>query len=140
MDVKKFIVGTATGGIVYFFLGFVFYAILFEDFFMANQGSATGVWKSDTEMQYWPIVLGNMSWAALLTYIIQKWAKAGSIKGGAKVGAIVGLLTSFGYAMIQYDTTNISNMTAAFGDVFINLTMGAVAGGIIALVAAGSGE
>lgn len=80
MDGKRFIVGTATGGIVYFFLGFVFYAIIFEDFFMSNMGSATGVPKGE-DMQYWPLVLGNMSWAALLTYVIQRWAKVGSFVG-----------------------------------------------------------
>ncbi len=136
MDVKKFIVGTATGGIVYFFLGFIFYAIVFQDFFAANQGSATGVPKGD-DMQYWPLVLGNMSWAALLTYAIRNWANANTFAEGAKVGALVGLLMTLGFDMVMYDTTNIMTMTAAMADVVIGTLMGAISGGIIALVAGG---
>jgi len=36
---------------------------------MANMGSATGVPKGD-DMQFWPLLLGNFSQAALLTYIL----------------------------------------------------------------------
>jgi len=49
MDTKKFITGTMVGGIVFFFLGFVTYAILLPDFFAAHAGSALGVSKEELE-------------------------------------------------------------------------------------------
>ena len=138
MDGKRFIVGTATGGVAYFVLGFVLYAILLEDFFQGNMGSATGVQK--LEMQYWPLLLGNFSFAALLTYAIQNWVKVSTFRGGARTGALIGLLVSIGWDMIQYDTTNIMNLTGALADVLVFTLMSSLVGGVIALVAAGKSE
>ena len=121
---------------MYFALGFLFYAVLFESFFMANQGSATGVMK--TEMMFWPLVLGNMSFAALMTHIIQNWAKVSGFGDGFKTGALVGFFASLGFDMIMFDTTNITTMTAVWMDVLIFTVMSGIAAGIIGLIAGSS--
>ena len=46
MDIKRFIIGTVVGGITLFILGYVIFELAFADFFDANAGSATGVWKT----------------------------------------------------------------------------------------------
>ena len=138
MDGKRFIVGTATGGIVYFVLGVLLYAVLLGDFFESNMGSATGVQKE--EIQYWPLLIGNLAFAALLTYAIQNWVQASTFREGARTGALIGLLVTIGYDMIQYDTTNIMNMTGTLADILVFTLMSSIAGGVIALVAAGKSE
>ena len=133
MDGKKFVVGTVTGGVAYFFVGFVAYAIILDGFFEANLGPATGVYK--TEMQFWPIILGDLAHAALLTYIFQNWAKIGSAMDGLKAGALVGFLMTLGHDLIQYDTTNIMNFNGYLVDIIAYTIISGVAGAVIALVA-----
>lgn len=137
MDNKKFLSGTLVGGIVNFLLGFVFYVVLFQGFFEANAGSATGVAKA--EMAWWPLILGNLALAALITYIFLNWASISSFAGGLKAGAIIGFLMALGYDMIMFDTTNIMTLTGALVDVAISTIMWALTGGVIGAIL-GSGK
>lgn len=133
MDTKKFLIGTLVGGVAYFLLGFIVYAILLEDFFSAHAGTATGVMKT-TEMQFWPLFLGNVGHAALLSYIFVKWANVKTFSTGLSAGAIVGFLMTLGRNLVEYDTTNITDITGALADVIVYTAMTAVVGGIIGLV------
>lgn len=132
MDTKKLLMGTVVGGLVYFFLGFITYALLLGDFFIAHAGSATGVPK--TEMYYWPLMLGDFAQAGLLSFIFIKWGEVHSFKDGAKAGLIIGFLMTLGFDMIQYDTTNIMDLTAALTDVVAYSIITAIVGGIVALL------
>jgi hypothetical protein len=132
MDNKKFLLGTLIGGILLFFLGFVIYAILFENFFAAHAGIATNVMK--TEMQFWPIALGNFSMAALLSYVFLKWAKVSSFTDGLKAASLIGLLTILNFDLIMYDTTNFMDLTGTLVDVVLFTVMTGLAGGVIGAV------
>jgi hypothetical protein len=132
MNTKNLLLGTLVGGLVYFFLGFLFYAVIFNDFFVAQMGTATGVQK--TEMEWWPLVLGNFSIAFLLTYIFTRWADISTMVPGIKAGALVGFLMALGWDMTTYDTTNIIRLPGALADVLIVTVMMAIVGGVIGLV------
>ena len=43
MDIKRLSIGTLVGLVVLYALGWLFWEMLFTDFFAANRGSATGV-------------------------------------------------------------------------------------------------
>jgi len=130
---KKMLIGTIVGGIAYFFLGYVAYAVLLDNFFMANAGSATGVYKTD-DMQFWPLFLGNLSQAALLTYIFTVWAGINSLGEGLKAGAIIGFLMTAGFDMISYDTTYLATMTSTIADIAVYTFISAIVGGVIGAV------
>lgn len=138
MNLKKFISGTLAGGVVYFLLGFIVYAVVFEAFFEANAGSATGVMK--TEMAWWPLILGNLAGAALITYVFMHWAQISTFGTGLKGGAIIGFLVALSFDMIMYDTTNIMNLNAAFADIAIATVMWAIVGGVVGAVLGMGGE
>jgi hypothetical protein len=133
MDVKKFLIGTITGGIVYFLLGFVVYALAFDQFFIAHAGSATGVTKTEA-MQYWPLFLGNIGHAALLSYIFLKWANVKSFLAGLSAGAAIGFFMTLGHNLIQYDTTNIMDITGALADVIVYTIITSITGGVVGAV------
>lgn len=132
MNNSKFLIGTLVGGVVFFILGFVVYAILLESFFTAHAGSATGVMK--TEMQYWPLFLGNLAHAALLSFIFLKWANIKTFGAGFSAGLIIGFLISLGVDMVMYDTSNIMDLTGSVTDAIVYSLITAVAGGIIGWV------
>ena len=133
MDTKKFLTGTVVGGITYFILGFVFYAVLFEGFFQANLGSATGVFKTD-DLIWWSLLLGNFAGAGLLTYIFLKWAHISTFKSGLRAGAAIGFLMTLSWDMIGYGTGNMLNLQATLLDVVIGTIMTAVVGAAIGAV------
>jgi hypothetical protein len=132
MNTRNLLLGTRVGGMAYFFLGYIFYVVIFSGFMEAQKGTATGVQK--TVMEWWPLVLGNFSIAFLLTYIFTRWAKVSTMVTGMKAGAIIGFLMALGWDMITYDTTNIITLTGALADVLISTVIMAMVGGIIGLV------
>lgn len=138
MDIKKFIIGTLAGGVVYFLLGFIVYAILLEDFFASHAGTATGVMKT-TEMQYWPLFIGNLGHAALLAFVFLKWADIKTFGAGMAAGAAIGFFMTLGHSLISYDTSNIMDLTAALADVVVYAIITALVGGVVgATLGAGS--
>ncbi len=133
MDTKKFLTGTFVGGITFFLLGYLFYGLLFMDYFNGNLGSATGVYKTD-DLIWWSLLLGNFAGGGLLTYIFLKWAHISTFKSGLRAGAVIGLLMSLSWDLIGYATSNILNLQASLMDVVISTVMTAVAGAAIGAV------
>ena len=134
MDIKRFIIGTIVGGIALYILGYVMFNLAFADFFAANAGSATGVWKDPQVI--WAIALGTLSYAALITLAIGIRAGSTTIVEGLKVGAIVGFLMWFSADMIFYGIWNVWNLTAASVDTLLELVRGGIGGAVIAAVLA----
>ncbi len=132
MDIKRFIIGTVVGGIALYILGYVIFNLAFADFFAANAGSATGVWKDPQVI--WAIALGTLSYAALITLAIGTRAGSTTIVEGLKVGAIVGFLMWFSADMIFYGIWNVENLTAATVDSLLELVRGGIGGAVIAAV------
>jgi hypothetical protein len=67
MNTKKFLIGGLVGGIVYFFLGYLFYGKLLSDFFMKNAGTASNVSKPMDQFVWWSLILGNVCRGCLLS-------------------------------------------------------------------------
>jgi uncharacterized membrane protein len=132
MDIKKFALGTLAGGVAYFFLGFIIYAILMEDFFSAH--TVSGISKSETEMKFYPMVAGNMAHAALLAFVFLKWANIKSFSSGLTGGAIIGFFMSAGFDLITYDTAKIMSMVGTLVDIIVYTIMTALVGGIVGAV------
>jgi len=127
----KTIVAGVIGGIVYFLLGWVFYGMLLMDFFNENAGTATNVMRGDDEMIWWSLILGNIVWGYFIAYVFHHWAQISTWHGGAKGGALIGVLTSMGMGMIWYATSNIGTEISGFVDVVVGGLMSAIAGAVI---------
>jgi hypothetical protein len=134
MDAKKRIMATLAGFVVYFMLGFLLYGVLLSDFMGANTGSATGVMRTDDDMQWWALIAGNVVQAYLLVYIFGNWAKITTLGDGLKAGAIIGFIMSLGFGLNMYGTTNISNLTATLVDPIVMTVMMGASGGAIGWV------
>ena len=132
MDIKRFIIGTVVGAITLYILGYVMFDLAFADFFAANAGSATGVWKDPQVI--WAIALGTLSYAALITLAIGTRAGSTTIVEGLKVGAIVGFLMWFGADLIIYGVWNLSNLTATIADSVLETIRAGIGGAVIAAV------
>ena len=132
MDTKKLVLGTLAGGVAYFILGFVIYALLMESFFASH--TVEGIMKSETEMKYYPLVAGNFAHAALLSFIFLKWANIKSFGGGLQAGAIIGFLMAAGFDLTVYDTAKIMSMIGTLADIVVYSIMTGLVGGIVGAV------
>jgi uncharacterized membrane protein len=132
MDGNRTLVATIVGAVVAFFLGYLLWGVVLVGFFEANMGTATGVMKETPSLI--PIALGQIFGALLLTLVIQRWGNSASVAGGAKVGAIVGLLVTLSYDLTMYGSANLMNLTAALVDPVVGAVHMAVVGAAIGMV------
>ncbi len=133
MDIKKFLIGTLVGGLVFFFVGYLFYGVAFVSFFTEH---SAGPGKPMEELVWWALILGNLSSAALLTYIFLKWTDVSSFGSGASAAAAIGFFMTLAMDMTRYATTNTLDLTGALADVVVGTVLTAVAGGAIGAVVA----
>ena len=132
MDIKRLIVGTVVGGITLYILGYLIFGLALAEFYAANSGSATGVAR-DT-LVIWAIVLGNLSYAVLLTLAIETRSGPTSPMDGMKIGAIVGFLLWCTADFTGYGVQNVNNLTVAIADPLLELVRGGIGGAVIAAV------
>lgn len=131
MSSTKIIIGGLIGGVVLFFAGWVLYGMLFNDFFEANAGSATGVARPMDGMVMWAMIAGNLCDGLLLAIIFGRWANIKTVKTGFIAAFIIGLLTGLAWDLVSYATTNVANLTATLVDPIIFAVMSGLAGAAI---------
>ena len=125
MNVKNFLLAGLAGGITDFLLGWIFYGMLFHDFFGG----------SEPNLVY--IFAGCMTFGFLLSYIYVRWANITTLMAGAKAGAGIGLLMGLmqNFFRIAMSGGTIDQM---FGvDVVICLLIGLGVGAVTAAVNGG---
>ncbi|MBK6545589.1 MAG: hypothetical protein IPO78_03700 [Saprospiraceae bacterium] len=127
----KTIIAAVIGGLSSFLLGWLFYGILFKDALAGMCGSATGVMRADDQMVFWALALGNVVIGYLVAYIFSNWAGINTFIGGAKAGALLGLLFSLGFDLIMYATSNITTLNGVFLDVLIQTIMWAISAAFV---------
>lgn len=134
MSAKTRIMATLVGFVVFFILGWLFYGLLLMDFYASNSGSAINVMRSENNMIWWALILGNLLQAYFLVYVFGTWAKINSFGAGFKAGAIIGLILGFGFNLTMYATTNMMNLTGALVDPFVSMIMMGITGGVIGVM------
>jgi uncharacterized membrane protein len=132
MNTKKFIISSLVGGITYFFLGYLIYAILLQGFFAGH--TVEGVMKTDEQMKMYPLIMGNMAHGALLSFIFLKWTSIKSFGEGMTWGAVIGFFMAAGFDLMLYDTARMMSIIGTLGDIAVYTVMSAIVGGVIALV------
>jgi hypothetical protein len=126
----KFLVGGLIGAILYFLLGWLVYGILLADFM--NQYSNSACARPMEEMQMPFMIISNLGFGFLLSYIFSKWANITTFSGGAMAGATVAFLTSLSYDCGIYAmSTMMNNVMGVVVDVVLWTILSAIVGGVI---------
>jgi hypothetical protein len=125
MKMKNFIIAGVVGGIVNFLLGWLFYGMLFKDFFPQDEET----------MKLELIFSGCLVYGLFMSYIFTKWAGITQATTGAKAGAIIGFFYSLSVNlfMIAEPKFGISYETMVI-DVAISVVSAAIIGAVIAIV------
>ena len=129
---NRTVLATAAGALTSFVVGFLISGLALASFFAANTGSATGAIKDPPNLV--AIALGQIPSALLLTLAIGKWGNSTSTVGGAKVGALFGLLIAASVDLTIYGTTNVQNLTVTLVDPIFGTLLTAVTGAVVGMV------
>lgn len=130
MDIKKWVIGGITGGVLYFLLGWVIYGMLLKSFMEGHPGAAGNVFR---EPDFLYLAIGNLAMGFAIAYILLK-GNVSSMAGGFMTAGIVGLLIGVGYDSMVYATTNVMSKTAMATDVAASTVMTAIVGAVVAMV------
>ena len=130
MDIKKWVIGGITGGVLYFLLGWLIYGMLLKSFMEGHAGAAGNVFR-EPDMLY--LAIGNLAMGFAVAYIMLK-ANVSSMAGGFVTAGIFGLLIGIGYDCMVYATSTVMSKTAMAADVAASTVMTAIVGGVVAMV------
>ncbi len=132
MNTKKVLIGGIVGGIAYFLMGWLIYGVLLMDFMTSN--STAGVMKTQDQFIWSALVVSNLIYGLLMSYVINAVGHITSSGKGAITAATTGLLVVAGYDLGMYATSNVSTMNVVLADIAAVTVMSFIAGAIIVMV------
>ncbi len=128
MNTQKILIAGIVGGIFSFLLGFLVFGFLLKDM---DPGGFAAILRPEEDFILWSMLLSNIFWALLCSYIFVKWANINTLQGGAVAGAIIGSLAIASVDFGMYATTTLFTLQSVAIDIVINIGMGACVGGFI---------
>ena len=132
MNAKQLVTGAVVGAATLSVSGYLMFWIALGDFYThaLTAGSATGVPRQSPVV--WAIMLGAVSYGALLTLAIGSRGGSASVRTGIVVGAIVGFLVWCTADFMLYGISNVLDLSSTLIDPLIEVVPSAIAGGAIA--------
>lgn len=131
MNTQKFLISGIAGGIVAFLGGWLIYGILLMDFMMANAGTATNVMRADMDMIWWALIVGNIFFGLILSYVYNKWANISSLAAGLTAGATIGFFVIAGFDLVMYATSNVMSLKGTLVDIAAGTVLWALTGAAV---------
>ena len=127
MDTKKFLLASLAGGILFFVSGYLAYGVLLRDFMVA-----AGVMKETPDMGI--LILSQLIFGVFLTMVLRRWEGVETLAQAARVGAVLVLLLSLGFSLVQYATAIEVSAPVILVRAAVATVQGALAGGAIGAV------
>lgn len=123
MNVKNFLLAGIAGGITDFLLGWIFYGMIFRQYFGGAEPNLAFIFA------------GCMSFGFLISYIYVRWANLITLMTGARAGAGIGLLLGLMDNFFRYSmTTDAPDYQKFAVDTLIYMVLGACVGAVCAVV------
>jgi hypothetical protein len=136
MKINKLIIGTLTGTIVYFIVGWLVFEFILGSYTSENTTQILGFKKNEQESSLPMLILSCTAYAMLLSSLMLYWINTSlNFKEGFKLGAIVGSLVALMADTYWYGTSNFyNNVTPMILDIIAaKITVG-IMGSAISLV------
>ena len=131
----RVLAATVAGGITFFILGFVIFALILDPMVMKPNLNPEVV-KFMKEPPAWGFLIAfNFVAAFLLAYIFDKWATIRTFAGGVVGGAVIWFIVSLYIQLMFAAFMNVAtSYVPAVADVIGTTINGAVTGGVVGLV------
>lgn len=130
MDAKRLAIGTVVGAIALYLTGYVIFDMLFGGFYEGNM--VTDVSRESNIA--WALGVGSVLYALLITLAVESRGEGNRIVNGAIAGAVVGFLLWGTVDFTLYAINNVTNLTIAIVDPFLEGVHAALAGAAIGAI------
>ncbi|NNF35789.1 MAG: hypothetical protein HKN68_16895 [Saprospiraceae bacterium] len=131
MKTKSIILATIAGTIVLFGLGYLFYIVILGNFDLTIKSIA----KIERDPIVFPaIILMEITYAFLISFIFNKWAGISTFYTGLKAGAFIGLLIGLSVGLEYYATTYLLSTKGVLLNALTFAIRFGIAGGVIAFI------
>lgn len=134
MDIKKLILGTISGAIVFSLLNWLVYSHLLKSYMAIHSGSIPHIGRPEYLMLY--TAVANLFYGALLSFIFVK-ANIRSVVSGFITGAGVGFLLKAAIGFMMYARTLVTSKHAILGDSIAFALICGITGVILAVIIGG---
>ena len=129
---KTYLFGTLAGGLTLFLTGLVIYVLLMPSPEFAAGPAAAAAMKQSPDIAF--IIIGELLFGFLLTYILHYWATISTPAAGAKAGALLGGLIALGYNFLIYGTSEMLSLGGCFYEAATWVVRWAIAGAVVGLM------
>lgn len=135
MNTTKMLISGIAGGIAAFFAGWLIYGILLTDFMAQNTApGAAGIMRAEADMVWWAMIVGNLFYGLLLSYIFNRWSQVNTFSAGLSGGAVIGLLIGASIDLTIHAQMNIFTLNAVGADIAASAVLGGVTGAVVGWV------
>ena len=129
----RVLVAALAGAVAMFLLGWLIFGVVLMSYMKAHTVEYAGLLKDPPDMI--PLFLANLAWAWLIAFVFDSWAGIKSFGAGLKGGALIMLPLIIGIDLQFWSFMNLyKGFAPLVVDVVAGTVMGALTGGVIALV------
>ncbi|MBN1633275.1 MAG: DUF1761 domain-containing protein [Ignavibacteria bacterium] len=101
----KLIISTIVGAIIFFLLGWLFYGIIFADYFVTMKE----LMRPESDMKWWALIVAHILQALILSFLYMKTYKGESpLKEGFLFGLATGILMSVPYIFYMWASYKVT--------------------------------
>lgn len=119
--------------ILSFFGGWVIWGIALMDFYQANTSEGFLALQKE-EIDWVLMILAQIGWAVLLTWVLVKTGSTTAKKGAATAAILAGLITLSFDLFFHATAEMLTGLTVIVVDVLVNIAWGAVIGAAVGMI------
>ena len=132
MKTSKIILGGIAGAVAFFFLGWLVYGIILNDFMEANFNNCAA--RPMDDMVWWAIILSNLCMGFLIALVFA-WANLKKVMNGVIIALILGFLVAASMDLSMYSmSTLFLGRKPLVVDIAVSTVLWGVVGFIVAFV------
>lgn len=125
---SKILIGGILAFLISFLCGWLVFGYLLVDFYTQYSNHFTGLHKDP--MLMWPMLVSNLAYGFLLTYVVHI-ASVKTVAKGAMVGTIVSVLITLSFDMFIFSQMNLIGYRVMVADVVANGAIGGLIGAVL---------
>ena len=125
----RLILAALAGAILYFFLGWLVFAILLGNYYEANTTHYEGLMKDMPNIYL--LILSNLVSGFFMAFIFQRWARFTTFMKGMTGGLILAFLMSLSLDLYFLSAMNLFGGIVIIVDIVASTIIGGIVGGII---------
>jgi len=127
----RFLLAVLAASIVGFIGGYLIFGMALAGYYEENTTEAAlALHKSEEDMVWWAMILAQIAWGFLITWVVDKTGSTSAAKGAITAAILMGLVALgmdlFFYAMMDM-FTGLGSMVV---DVIVNAAFGGVVGAV----------